>query len=276
MKDLRQSSVPRFESAFATVYPLAKILAPALALLAVVTPAHAATNFVSNGGFEDNTGPGVVFGWGGYYQPTTIADWYVQAPTSTPLAGVDTYAHAITNTTQAIQLWGAAPGYQNGNGFSGSPDGGYYFVDDGAIAYRVGLKQDISGLTIGENYDLSFYYAFGQEACSGNWCNGATVQSWNVGFGSDFYNTPDTWVAEHGFSGWRQSTRSFTATSTMQTLQFWAIGPSGQPPMALLDGVSLMGPPVPAVPGPLPALGLGATFAWSARMRKRLKQANPS
>jgi hypothetical protein len=235
----------------------------------MVMPAQAATNLVQNGSFETNSGPGVFFGNGGYYQPTTIANWVVEAPTSTPLAGLDTYAHAITNTTQAIQLWGAAPGYQNGNGFSGSPDGGYYFVNDGAIAYRTGLKQEISGLTIGEKYDLNFSYAFGQEACSGNWCNGATTQYWNVGFGTDFYNTPETWVAEHGFSGWQQATtRTFTATSTVQTLQFWAIGPGGQPPMALLDGVSLTSQ---AVPGPLPVAGVAAVLGFSRKLRRRIK-----
>lgn len=222
------------------------------------------------------SGPGVVFGNGGYYQPTTIADWYAVAPTSTPLAGIDSYAHAITNTSQAIQFWGAAPGYQNGNGFSGSPDGGYFWAGDGAITYRVGLKQDIMGLVVGQDYQLSFDYAFGQEACPGNCCQGSTVQRWAVGFGADSFSTPDTWVAEHGFSGWQQATHTFKATSTMETLQFWAIGPSGQPPVALLDGVSLMGPSATSVPGPLPLLGLGATFAWSGRMRKRIKQANPS
>jgi len=47
--------------------------------------------------------------------------------------------------------------------------------------------------------------------------------------------------------------------------------------MALLDGINLIAqnePPAPpaATPGPLPLLGLGASFAWSGRLRKRINQ----
>ena len=271
----RMSFIKRLENLAASGLP--KILPAAFVLSALVMPASAATNLVKNGSFEMNTGPGVVSGNGGYYQGTTIADWYYQFPTSSPLAGVDTYAHSITNTSQAIQFWGAAPGYQNGNGFSGSPDGGYFWAADGADSYRVGLKQDITGLTIGDKYDLSFNYAFGQEACNGNWCNGATNQKWAIGFGTQSYDTGGNVVQEHGFSGWFSSTHTFTATATTQILQFWAYGPSGQPPVALLDGVMLTAqnePPAPpaATPGPLPLLGLGASFAWSGRLRKRINQ----
>jgi len=50
-----------------------------------------------------------------------------------------------------------------------------------------------------------------------------------------------------GFSGWMQETMTFIPTSTSETLSFLAIGtPSGQPPFALLDGVSLSNVPEPA------------------------------
>jgi hypothetical protein len=182
----------------------------------------------------------------------------------------------MTNTSQAIQLWGAAPGYQNGNGFKDSPDGGYFWILDGDPTYVFGLKQDIHGLAIGEQYDLSFQYAFGQEACSGGWCMGATNQRWDIGFGSESYTTGGHVVPEHGFVGWFTSSHTFTATATMQTLQFWANGPGGQPPMALLDGVTLTAKnePLAATPGPLPLLGFGVSLAWSSRLRKRIKQTN--
>lgn len=55
------------------------------------------------------------------------------------------------------------------------------------------------------------------------------------------------------------------------------MGPIGGPLMALLDGIILTAqnqPPTPgpaaATPGPLPLLGLGASFAWSSRLRKRI------
>ena len=242
-------------------------------------PASAATNLVKNGGFETNGGPGIVYGNPtGYFLDTTVADWYFQKPPSNePFAGVDNYAHAMTNTSQAILLWGARPGYQNGNGFSASPDTGYFWVADGAAQYRVGLKQDITGLTIGEKYDLSFYYAYTQEANPG--VVGATNQVWDVAFGTDSYNTGWTYVPEHAFRGWYTSTHTFTASAATQTLQFMAYGPSGQPPMALLDGINLTAQnespaPPAATPGPLPLLGLGASFAWSGRLRKRINLAS--
>jgi hypothetical protein len=262
----------------ANVHPFhrAKLLASAIAMFALAMPASAATNLVKNGGFELNGGPGVVSGNGGYYQQTTVNDWYFTFPTSTPLAGVDTYAHSMTNTSQAIQFWGAAPGYQNGNGFQASPTGGYFWASDGDPRYVVGLKQDISGLTIGEKYDLSFDFAFGQEACPGGWCIGATNQRWDIGFGSESYTTGGNVVQEHGFVGWLTSAHTFTATATTQTLQFWANGPGGQPPVALLDSVKLtaQNEPLAATPGPLPLLGFGVSLAWSGRLRKRIKQSN--
>jgi len=271
---IRPATVQR--SATSNSLRLAKLLAPVFAVSALAMPASAATNLVKNGGFEQNTGPGVVSGNGGYYQQTTISDWYYYFPTSSPLAGVDTYAHSITNTSQAIQFWGAAPGYQNGNGFQASPTGGYFWASDGAPDYRVALLQDIAGLTIGEKYDLSFDFAFGQEACPGNWCNGATNQRWDVWFGNETYTTGGNVVQEHGFAGWFKSAHTFTATATTQTLQFWSIGPAGQPPVALLDSVKLtsQNEPLTPTPGPLPLMGFGVSLAWSSRLRKRIKQSN--
>jgi len=258
-----------------TASGFAKLLPAAIALSGLVMPVSAATNLVMNGSFENNSGPGIVFGnTSGYYIGTDVPDWYFVKPsTNTPFAGVDNYAHAITNTSQAPQLWGASPGYQNGNGFSSSPDGGYFWFSDGDVNYRVGLKQDITGLIVGEKYDLSFDYAYTQEVFR----NEATWQVWEVFFGSDNYNTGWTNVPGAGFSGWHTSARTFTATAATQTLHFMAHGSNGLPPFLLLDGVKLMAqnePPTPpsAVPGPLPLLGLGASFAWSARMRKRIKQ----
>jgi MYXO-CTERM domain-containing protein len=53
------------------------------------------------------------------------------------------------------------------------------------------------------------------------------------------------------------------------------MGPIGGPLMALLDGKIRSAPneppaPPAATPGPLPLIGLGASFAWSSRLRKRI------
>ena len=270
---IRASLIVRLENLAAA--GLAKVLPAAFALSALAMPASAATNLVNNGSFENNSGPGIVYGnTSGYYIGTTVPDWYFVKPsTNTPFAGVDNYAHARTNTSQAAQFWGAAPGYQNGNGFSASPDGGYFWFVDGDVSYRVGLKQDITGLTVGEKYDLSFNYAYTQEIFRSENNN----QIWEVYFGDDYYNTGWTSVPGTGFVGWNTSTHTYTATSSTQTLQFWASGSNSLPPFALLDGVRLTAqnePPAPPAPtpGPLPLLGLGASFAWSGRLRKRINQ----
>jgi hypothetical protein len=49
-------------------------------------------------------------------------------------------------------------------------------------------------------------------------------------------------VASRGFTGWMTGSMTFTATSASELLEFVSLGaPSGQPPVALLDGVSLTG-----------------------------------
>jgi hypothetical protein len=270
---LRASLIHRLENLAAS--GLAKALPAAFVLSALVMPVSAATNLVKNGSFENNSGPGIVYGnTSGYYIGTNVPDWYFVKPsTNTPFAGVDNYDHARTNTSQAAQFWGAAPGYQNGNGFSSSPDGGYFWFGDGDQSYAVRLKQDITGLTIGEQYDLSFFYAYTQEIFR----NQATDQVWEVFFGNDIYNTGWTHVPAAGFSGWHTSARTFTATAATQTLQFLAHGTNGLPPFLLLDGVKLTAqnePPSPpaGTPGPVPLLGVAATMAWSRRLRRRIKR----
>ena len=101
---------------------------------------------------------------------------------------------------------------------------------------------------MGANYDLTFYYAYGQEACSA--CNGDTRQSWHVVFGSDQYETDVVDVPSHGFVDWNTVTHTFTASAITQTLTFWANGGNGAPPMALLDSVKLTAqnePPTPPI-----------------------------
>jgi hypothetical protein len=258
---MRNSLAQRLDNLVACGF--AKVLPAAFALSALVMPASAATNLVKNGDFEINGGPGA-----SQYNPIPMVlnDW-IFSPSSR-FAGIDTEAHAYTNNTQNIMFWGAAPGYQNGNGFKGSPDGGYFYAADGHPSFRGYLSQDITGLTIGQVYDLSFDYAHGQEACPQ--CNGPTSQSWYVSFGSEQFETDFVDVPEHGFVDWQSTTHSFTATATTQTLTFWSVA-NGLPPMGLLDSVTLTAQPA-AAPGPLPLVGLGATLALSRRLRKRINQ----
>jgi hypothetical protein len=261
---------PVRRSAHKTASRITKLLAPALALFALAMPASAATNLVKNGSFESNGGPGATE-YGTYR--ITLDDWFI-SPRG--FMGLDTEANAKTNVgPEPILLWGASPDYPSDNGFTGSPDGGYFWVADGHPGFRGYLQQDITGLTVGEIYDLSFYYAHAQEGCGP--CNGDTRQAWHVYLGNDLLLQTDFIdVPPHGFKGWYKATQSFTASAITQTLQFWADGGNGAPPMALLDGVKVMAQnePLTPTPGPLPLMGFGVSLAWSNRLRKRIKQSN--
>ena len=73
-------------------------------------------------------------------------------------------------------------------------------------------------------------------------------------------------VPNEGLVGWMEQTMIFTASATSETLAFLAVGgPTGDPPMALLDGVSLVKVPEPAS---IAILSFGiAGLAFSRRRR---------
>jgi hypothetical protein len=283
MKDLRLPGAAWLANSLANLHPAAKLLTPVLAFSAMVMPAQAATNLVQNGSFENNLGPGATeFNDANYTIRGKLPNWTMNTG-NTGFMGLDSYATATTNTyitncsipgsppscssgdVRSIRLWGATPGWQNGNGFQGSPDGGYFWIADGNATYRGFLAQEITGLTVGAKYDLSFYNAYTQEACSG--CNGQTIQSWVVSFGDETFSTNSVTVPEHAFIDWVNTSHTFTATSVTQTLKFVAVS-NGSPPMALLDGVSLTQNPVP---GPLPVAGVAAVLGFSRKLRRRIK-----
>ena len=66
-------------------------------------------------------------------------------------------------------------------------------------------------------------------------------------------------IVSRGFTGWMTGSMTFTATSASELLEFVSLGaPSGQPPVALLDGVSLTGLTGAAPePGTWAMMGLG-------------------
>ncbi|MFN7898660.1 MAG: hypothetical protein ACK5N0_03205 [Synechococcaceae cyanobacterium] len=229
---------------------------------------------VKNGGFETNDGPG-------YIVNNPIEDWTLINTSSTgaSINAVNTLAQLQAGTNAPIPLWGISPGYVNGNGFRSGWNGGYFVIADGWPQYNSKLEQVISGLTPGGKYELRFEYAYAQQAGF----DGPTNQKWTVNFGSESYETEAYDLPSHGFyagsgtEGWLTAYKLFTPTSATQTLSFLAVGSPGVPPMSLLDGVRLFDvtppPPPPApVPGPLPLLGLGASLAWSRRLRQRTQR----
>lgn len=113
-------------------------------------------------------------------------------------------------------------------------------------------------MTVGHTYQLSFYWAGAQQSGF----TGATTDKWTASLGAQSFDTSVVALPSHGFTGWSQQTFTYTATSTSELLSFLATGtPSGVPPFALLDGVSLVDTSVPSVPD---SASTGVLFGLSA------------
>ena len=244
----------------------------------------AAANLVANGSFENYTGgdgsgnPSQLanpsYNGGGY---TNLTDWTVNSGTYGFLMGpgaADTTGSYSPQFSNTFWLWG--PGSGGGSVANGltasSTDGGNYLALDGASGYRGGgISQTIDGLTAGNKYDVSFYWAGAQQYTY----DGTTTEQVQVSLGTDSQSTSVWNNPSHGFSGWSQQTFTFTASSASEVLNFLAIGtPDGVPPFVLLDGVSLNAETPPsAVPEPsslaLSALGLIGLVVIRARRRAK-------
>lgn len=155
----------------------------------------------------------------------------------------------------AVKIAGPASAAPEANGMTNNCNlagcGGYFIGADGAnengISLAGPISQVVNGLTIGQKYTVSFFWAAGQQ--DGLAYDGATTERWNVTLsGLDTNNvawsetqSTATWNnAIRGFKPWSQEAFTFTAQSTTATLSFLAQGtPDGQPPFSLLDGVSM-------------------------------------
>ena len=232
----------------------------ALLMCGVVAGPARAVNLITNGDFELISAPkSSIFGnlanpWGS----NSPSDGVQQIVTGWNTAGFNLLMRpGESDTVGAVgpfgipfKLWG--PGTGEPNGLTGSPTGGNYIVADGA--YRnAPIVQTITGLTIGETYQLKFSWAAAQQ----QGFNGATTEGWTICFGTcsftfgpedgyamytsgERYSTQVVPNANHGFVPWRDETMYFKATSTTQTLSLLAYGtPVGQPPFALIDGLRM-------------------------------------
>ena len=230
-----------------------------------VSAANAAPNLLVNGDFEqfssttatqlespNNTSGATLTGW------TNAGYTYLFTPGSAYTTGSTSGEYGNT-----LYLWG--PGANGGNVANGmtatSPTGGNFIGTDGA--YQQGaISQTVSGLIVGGEYYLTFWWAAAQqESYMGN-----TTEAWGVTFGSQTFNTAVVNNPSEGFQPWTQQFFSFVATSATQTLSFLAAGtPSGTPPFSLLDGIALSYAPEPAS---WALFGAGLVGAFSlARLR---------
>ena len=222
------------------------LLAGVVAVSAAVGSAHAAPT-ITNGSFSSSsytssTEFGPAFGGQG------VTGW-TSSLSPGPSGGFNTYwfLSDVAAGHSAANRFGD-PGNILPSIVTASPDGGNFVALDGDTNYNGYLYQTVTGLTAGAQYDVSFDWAGAQLLNR----TGATTDSLAVSFGNGVgtgqtITTTPVSVATHGFSGWMQVNDIFTATGTSDILTFLSIGtPSGLPPVALLDGVSIAAVPEPA------------------------------
>lgn len=276
---------------------LASILSPRLVLSAVFTcmfctaAAHAGTiNIaVQNGSFEQVTYKGAsaqvdhVFTYNNTNYAQHVAGWtnntydgknpgynfVISGTSTTDSNGAYGYAYGDAGV---VSFWGIENGKSNGIG--PSPDGGNFLAMDGVYETST-ISQILTGLTVGLNTQVSFWYAGAQQSNR----DGLNTEGFTVSL-SDGKTTQSQSTAmlqndSHGFTGWQYTTLNFTATNATETLSFLAKGtPSGEPPFSLLDGISVTQttPAVTPEPSSFMLLGTGVLSA-AGFIRRRYSKA---
>lgn len=220
----------------------------------VLASGTGAQNLVVNGGFE-NIG---IAGYSGQIGAMprapnpiqTVTGWTTSGYNFVFLPGRGTAGGAETGYHNQLTFWGSAA--QNGGASlfdfpASSPSGGNFIALDGGFApYTLPIYQTIGGLTVGQQYQLTFNWAAAQQYGY----TGDTTEAMAVTFGNETRTTPTYQLASHDFSGWMAATFNFTASASSQSLSFLAQGtPQGLPPFTLLDGVSMVA--IPEVSSPL-------------------------
>lgn len=252
-------------------------------LIAVSSPAFAAPELITNGNFENWTVNGspttqsyiVAGGTTSGSSGATLTGWGNSGYTFLFSPGTASSSGAVATSNSRLNLWGpdgetSSPYYSN-NGLTGSPTGGAFLAEDGA--YQQGyVYQAVSGLVVGQAYNLSFFWAAAQQAGY----TGDSYDGWNVYWADAAYNlqqsfsTATVTTPSMGFTPWRQNAYQVVATQTSMVLGFLATGgPGGVPPFSLLDGVSLQAVPEPAsIALLLTGIGLVAGFTYSRRRKQ--------
>ncbi|HEY6518629.1 MAG TPA: PEP-CTERM sorting domain-containing protein [Roseiarcus sp.] len=240
-----------------------------------------ASNLVLNGSFESPGAPP-----GGFFQNTNVPNWTLGALHG-GVDGANDYWGYFSNssaTTSGDGVYTLPSSYldvstvPNSPLYSGAtqldPDGGFFVVLDGndgggGAPINEYIEQMVTGLDPTKTYDLSFYWAGTQL----QQYSGSTTSQLQVSLGDQTFDTQTVGGVTHYFSGWLQQSFVFSPQAAEETLMFLSVGtPGGEPPMALLDGVSLTevsgGAPEPST-WALLMIGFGGVGFAAYRRRAR-------
>jgi hypothetical protein len=246
---------------------------------AVSLPAQA-INLVTNGTLTPSTAiqtasPDYSYriSFGSTVDNTSIPGWSVQTNQQNNYAAVTPTGTAAGKTSTLTYTF--ALNVNPGQTVE-SPTGqsGWFLQFDGDTTYGARITQDITNLTPGQDYRVSFYQA------------GATVNdpAYNQPTYNQFrvYFTDNSWgnyqtgdlmnMANNDVvQPWSKQTMIFTASAVTQHLAFWNIGgPSGQPPVALLSDISVEA--VPWETDTLPLVGSTVLFGFGLWAKKKFAQ----
>ncbi len=171
-------------------------------------------------------------------------------------------------------LWGPLNG--SANGFTdtspnqaSNPSANFLAADGDPGFPGTGISQTISTpLVTGQQYTLSYYWAASQYTDE----SGATQSGWTVMLGTQQLvdgTVVNASIPGKGFSGWNHESVTFNYSGgSSDLLSFLVIGgPSGLPPVALLDSVSLdAATPEPAT---VVLMGVGLLGIVAIKLRRR-------
>ena len=254
---------------------LLSTIAAVAALAAIGTSANA-VELVTNGNFEATTYTQNTQ-FGGISGNTYVASQGVTGWTGAGGNALQFYYFGGTQTTvNPIERFGDANDVLNATTTNSIAGGNFVGLDGdqgdaglGIPNVQGSISQLINGLVVGEHYTLTFNWAAAQMANR----FGATSEQLHITFGGETRDTAILAIPEGGFSGWQNGSFNFTATSNSQLLTFLSVGtPSGLPPIALLDGVSLTMVPEPST-WAMMLLGFGGIGAMIRRRRQTLATA---